>query len=124
MARPVRFQLQHAAPIHSERPARCLGRKRARAWRKRRIPAIVLNVSLAFHHPSMRVLRDISLRRLSALDMSAPERPMLSGITADFYPEDQPSICQYTPIWMKIPCAGLNVCRPCGTVRVSGISLS
>lgn len=66
-----------------------------KSLRKRRIPAIVLNVSLAFHHPSMRVLRDISLRRLSALDMSAPERPMLSGITADFYPEDQPSICQY-----------------------------
>lgn len=66
-----------------------------KSLRKRRIPAIVLNVSLAFHHPSMRILRDISLRRLSALDMSAPERPMLSGITADFYPEDQPSICQY-----------------------------
>jgi len=66
-----------------------------KSLRKRRIPAIVLNVSLAFHHPSMRVLRDISLRRLSALDMSAPESPMLSGITADFYPEDQPSICQY-----------------------------
>ena len=66
-----------------------------KSLRKRRIPAIVLNVSLAFHHPSMRILRDISLRRLSALDMSAPERPMLSGITADFYPEDQASICQY-----------------------------
>lgn len=66
-----------------------------KSLRKRRIPAIVLNVSLAFHHPSMRMLRDISLRRLSALDMSAPERPMLSSITADFYPEDQASICQY-----------------------------
>ena len=66
-----------------------------KSLRKRRIPAIVLNVSLAFRHPSMRILRGISLRRLTALEMSAPERPMLSGITADFYPEDQASICRY-----------------------------
>lgn len=64
-----------------------------KSLRKRRIPAIVLNVSLAFHHPSMRVLRDISLRRLSALEMSAPTRPMLSGINAQFYPGDPASTC-------------------------------
>ena len=66
-----------------------------KSLRKRRIPAIVLNVSLAFHHPSMRVLRDLSLRRLNALEMHAPERPMLSCITTKFYPEDQASICEH-----------------------------
>lgn len=66
-----------------------------KSLRKRRIPAIVLNVSLAFHHPSMRVLRDLSLRRLNALEMHAPERPMLSCITTEFYPEDQASICEH-----------------------------
>lgn len=66
-----------------------------KSLRKRRIPSIVLNVSLAFHHPSMRVLRDISVRRLGALEMSAPESPLLSCITADFFPSDHASICKY-----------------------------
>ncbi|WP_300907171.1 acyltransferase domain-containing protein [uncultured Desulfovibrio sp.] len=66
-----------------------------KSMRKRRIPAIMLNVSLAFHHPSMRVLRDLSLRRLNALEMRAPRLPMLSGITTGFYPHDQSSICRY-----------------------------
>ena len=67
-----------------------------KSLRKRRIPAIVLNVSLAFHHPSMRVLRDISLRRLSALDMHAPTRPLLSCIDAQFYRGDH--VSSYTHI--------------------------
>ncbi|MDR2744014.1 MAG: acyltransferase domain-containing protein [Desulfovibrio sp.] len=67
----------------------------ARKWlRKQRIPAILLNVALAYHHPCMRILRDLSLRRLNALPMRAPRPRVLSGITADFYPEDQPSICR------------------------------
>lgn len=66
-----------------------------KSLRKRRIPAIMLNVSLAFHHPSMRVLRDLSLRRLNALEMHAPRVPMLSCISTGFYPGDQPSICRY-----------------------------
>lgn len=66
-----------------------------KSMRRRRIPAIMLNVGLAFHHPSMRVLRDLSLRRLNALEMRAPHLPMLSGITTGFYPQDQPSICRY-----------------------------
>ena len=66
-----------------------------KSLRKRRIPAIVLNVSLAFHHPSMRVLRDISLRRLSALEMSPPTKPMLSCIDAQFYPGDPASTCTH-----------------------------
>lgn len=65
------------------------------ALRKRRIPSMLLNVSLAFHHPGMRILRDLSQRRLGALEMHAPRVPMLSGITAGHYPHDQPSICRY-----------------------------
>ena len=65
------------------------------ALRKRRIPSMLLNVSLAFHHPGMRILRDLSQRRLGALEMRAPRVPMLSGITAGHYPHDQPSICRY-----------------------------
>ncbi|WP_443659496.1 acyltransferase domain-containing protein, partial [Desulfovibrio sp.] len=66
-----------------------------KSLRKRRIPAIMLNVSLAFHHPSMRVLRDMSLRRLNALAMQAPQIPMLSCITTRPYPDDQPGICEH-----------------------------
>ncbi|MDR2055414.1 MAG: acyltransferase domain-containing protein [Desulfovibrio sp.] len=68
----------------------------SRKWlRKQRIPAILLNVGLAYHHPGMRILRDLSLRRLNALPMRAPRLKVLSGLTAGFYPEDQPSICRY-----------------------------
>lgn len=66
-----------------------------KSLRKRRIPAIMLNVTLAFHHPSMRVLRDLSLRRLNALEMQAPRVPLLSCITTGFYPGDQRHICEY-----------------------------
>jgi malonyl CoA-acyl carrier protein transacylase/acyl carrier protein len=74
-------------------PREALGE--ARKWlRKQRIPAILLNVGLAYHHPGMRILRDLSLRRLNALPMSAPRHRVLSSITADFYPGDQPAICR------------------------------
>lgn len=63
--------------------------------RKRRVPAMLLNVNLAFHHPGMRILRDLSQRRLGALEMHPAAVPMLSGITAGYYPDDQPSICRY-----------------------------
>lgn len=66
-----------------------------RDLRKRRIPAILLNVSLAFHHPSMRVLREHSLKGLNALEMHAPNLPMISDVTTGLYPDDQPSICEY-----------------------------
>ena len=66
-----------------------------KSLRKRRIPAIILNVSLAFHHPSMRMLRDLALRRLNALEMHAPLHPTMSCITTKFYPHDQPSICRH-----------------------------
>lgn len=63
--------------------------------RKRRIPSIMLNVGLAYHHPAMRVLRDLSLRRLNALEMCAPRLKMLSNVTAGLYPENQPDICRF-----------------------------
>ncbi|MDR1777761.1 MAG: acyltransferase domain-containing protein [Desulfovibrio sp.] len=62
--------------------------------RKQRVPAIVLNVSLAYHHPGMRILHDLSLRRLNGLPMNAPAVNVLSNVTADFYPPDQPSVCR------------------------------
>lgn len=64
-------------------------------FRKQRLPAIMLNVSLAFHHPGMRVLRDMSLRRLNALAMQPPQLPMLSCVTTGFYPHAQRDICEY-----------------------------
>lgn len=64
-------------------------------FRKQRLPAIMLNVSLAFHHPGMRVLRDMSLRRLNALAMQAPRLPLLSCVTTGFYPQEQHEICEY-----------------------------
>ncbi|MDE5880032.1 MAG: acyltransferase domain-containing protein, partial [Desulfovibrio sp.] len=75
-------------------PRQSLTEARA-SLRKRRVPSMLLNVSLAFHHPGMRILRDLSQRRLGALEMHAPRVPMLSGITAGYYPHDQPSICRY-----------------------------
>ncbi|MDR3361247.1 MAG: acyltransferase domain-containing protein [Desulfovibrio sp.] len=63
--------------------------------RARKIPAIVLNVALAFHHPSMRVLREPALYWLNAFEMRRPHLPVLSDVTADFYPQDQPSISRY-----------------------------
>lgn len=63
--------------------------------RKRRIAAMMLPMNLAFHHPGMRVLRDMSLRRLQALDMRAPHIPMLSCVTTRLYPDDQKSICTH-----------------------------
>lgn len=64
-------------------------------FRKQRLPAIMLNVSLAFHHPAMRVLRDMSLRRLNALAMQSPQLPLLSCVTTGFYPQQQWEICEY-----------------------------
>lgn len=68
----------------------------ARRWlRKKRIPAVILNITLAFHNPAMRVLRDLDYLRLMCLDMQAAETPMLSCVTAGLYPEKQTDICRY-----------------------------
>lgn len=61
--------------------------------RRRRIPAFMLGMSLAFHNPAMRVLRDLSVRRLNGLEMRPPRFPLLSCVTAGPYPKSQPDIC-------------------------------
>ena len=43
----------------------------------------------------MRVLRDLSYRRLSALEMHAPSTLLLSCVTTGFYPDDEADICRY-----------------------------
>lgn len=63
--------------------------------RKKKIPAFMLGINLAFHNPSMRILRNLSWTRLKGLNMHAPAIPMLSCITADLYPPDQSDICTY-----------------------------
>ncbi|MEG2173109.1 MAG: beta-ketoacyl synthase N-terminal-like domain-containing protein, partial [Desulfovibrionaceae bacterium] len=63
--------------------------------RKRRVPAMLLNVSLAFHHPHMRALREASLTRLHRLDFHAPALPMMSNITTGLYPQTKDEIINY-----------------------------
>ncbi|MCR5561815.1 MAG: acyltransferase domain-containing protein, partial [Desulfovibrio sp.] len=72
-------------------PRDALGEVRA-SLRKRRIPAIMLPVSLMFHSPGMRVLRDPSIRGLGVLELTAPRVPVLSMATTGFYPDDAAGI--------------------------------
>ncbi|MBO4314141.1 MAG: acyltransferase domain-containing protein, partial [Desulfovibrio sp.] len=72
-------------------PRDALGEARA-SLRKRRIPAIMLPVSLMFHSPGMRVLRDVSLKNLKALELNAPRIPVLSMASTGFYPDDAAGI--------------------------------
>lgn len=65
-----------------------------KSLRKNRVPAFMLNMNLAFHNPAMRILRDISLRRLNSLEMHAPEIPMLSCLSGSLYPDGQAAICE------------------------------
>lgn len=80
--------------------------------RKRRVPAFMLNVDLAFHNPAMRVLRDLSYRRLRSLETRPPLVPLLSCVTADIYPSEGDKICEAITdldenavLWSK--CAGV-----------------
>lgn len=66
-----------------------------RTMRKERIPALMLNMNLAFHHPAMRYLRDLSLRRLNALSMKPAAIPILSCSKAELYPDDKAGICDF-----------------------------
>lgn len=59
-----------------------------RQLRKKRIPAVMLGMGLAFHNPAMRILRDMSLRRLGGLAVHGPQIPMLSCVDACEYPSD------------------------------------
>lgn len=62
--------------------------------RRAKVPAILLNIDLAFHNPAMRILRDVSLLRLNSLPMGAPRFPVLSCVDAKFYPDQQAGICR------------------------------
>lgn len=66
-----------------------------RALRRKKIPAMALNIGLAFHNPAMAILRGLSLRRLNALEMRPPAIPMLSCVKLDLYPAGQREICEY-----------------------------
>lgn len=66
-----------------------------RSLRRAHIPAFMLPISLAFHNSSMRILRNLSTRRLNALEMHSPQIPMLSCVKAALYPQTQKEICQY-----------------------------
>lgn len=66
-----------------------------KSLRRQRIPALMINVPLAFHNPAMRILRDFSIRRLKALEMHHPRVPVISNVTAGFYPESQEEICRF-----------------------------
>ncbi|MBQ7585629.1 MAG: acyltransferase domain-containing protein [Desulfovibrionaceae bacterium] len=61
--------------------------------RKQRIPAVSIPVSLWFHHPWMRILRDLSFVRLKGLKMQPPSIPVLGVASETLYPKTQPEIC-------------------------------
>lgn len=73
---------------------RCELREARKQLRRAKIPAILLNIDLAFHNPAMRILRDISLARLNSLPMTPGEFPVLSCVDAELYPKMQPDICR------------------------------
>lgn len=62
--------------------------------RHKRIPAIMLNMDLAFHNPAMRILRGMSLRRLNGLNMRPSFIPVFSCVDAKNYPDSGPAICK------------------------------
>ncbi len=66
-----------------------------RSLRKRKFPAIILNVSMAFHHPHLRVLRDVSVEGLLKLDIKGTHTPAMSNVTAGIYPDDKINIVEY-----------------------------
>lgn len=68
--------------------------KARKQLRQQKIPAFMLPMGLAFHNPAMRVLRDLSYRRLKALNIRPPMIPMLSCVTNSLYPTQKDAICQ------------------------------
>lgn len=66
-----------------------------RYLRRKHIPAVMLNMDLAFHNPAMRIARDLSVLRLNGLNMDKPRNSvMLSCVTGLPYPTEQPAICE------------------------------
>ena len=66
-----------------------------RALRKRKFPAVMLNVSLAFHHPAMRVMRESASRLLGVVPLQPARLPMMSCVTTGLYPETPAEIIKY-----------------------------
>lgn len=66
-----------------------------KSLRRNHVPAFLLNIELAFHNPAMRFLRDLSVRRLEALEMAPARVPMLSCVTGKLYPADKTGICRH-----------------------------
>ncbi len=66
-----------------------------RFLRKKKVPAITLNVDMAFHHPNLRAIHDISLTGLLEIPTKAPYIPLLSNVTGDVYPHEHEAICRY-----------------------------
>lgn len=64
-----------------------------RQLRRKKIPAIMLNMDLAFHNPAMRILRSISFRRLTGLVMGKSDAPVLSCVDGQPYPPEKEAIC-------------------------------
>ncbi|MBO4369492.1 MAG: acyltransferase domain-containing protein, partial [Desulfovibrio sp.] len=63
--------------------------------RKRHIPAVSISVSLLFHHPSMRILREHALLRLQGLDLQPPRIPLVSVCKCQPYPSEKREICRF-----------------------------
>lgn len=80
-----------------------------RSLRRKHIPAVMLNMDLAFHNPAMRILRDISFRRMNGLNMQPAQITMLSCVTTRPYPQTREEICraivdldENTVDWLKL----------------------
>jgi acyl carrier protein len=54
-----------------------------------------LSVSVAFHHPGMRVVREFSHNGLRGVPMQGTRVPMLSNVTTGLYPDDAEGIREY-----------------------------
>ncbi len=66
-----------------------------RILRKDKCPALVLPINMAFHHPHLRVLRQSAIDGLMGLPTLKPQLPVLSNVTARFYPTDKNGIVEY-----------------------------
>ncbi len=63
--------------------------------KEQKIMVGLLNISMAFHHPGLRTIRKISIDSLMEFTIQAGHTPVLSNVTADLYPNDKESICEY-----------------------------
>lgn len=65
-----------------------------KALRRKKIPAVMLGMDLAFHNPEMRILREISVLRLSGLTVNRPHALMLSCVNGRPYPETARAVAE------------------------------